>query len=139
MNCCAIRPHQTSCAFDSGNDRHIARTTADIAAQAMFNFFFAGIWVLTEQRICRQNHARGAVTAFKSAFLPEGLLYRMEFIALSQAFDGRDRLIMDLKCRGHAGTDGSAIDQHSTGTANLHFATLPRSFKTELIAEKVGK
>jgi hypothetical protein len=63
----------------------------------------------------------------------------MKVVALSQAFDGHDRLIIDFECRSHAGTDGPTIHQHSAGAANLHFAALPCSLETEVIADKVSK
>jgi hypothetical protein len=63
----------------------------------------------------------------------------MKVVALSQAFDGHDRFVIDLECRSHAGTDGPTIYQHSAGAANLHFAALPCSLKTEVIADEVGK
>src|SRR5262249_10842425 len=105
----------------------------------MLDLFVAWVRTLGQQRMGQQDHAWGAVTAFKAALFPKGPLDRMKSIAFGQTFDGRHCFAIDLESKGRTGADGSAVHQNRAGTANLYFATFSRSLETQVIAQKVGQ
>ena len=56
--------------------------------------------------------------------IDEGLLHRMEFSVLGQAFDGRDIRAILHDGQGQARQYPPAVDQHRTGTALTLIAAL---------------
>src|SRR5688572_10424718 len=92
----AIAAHELTCSFDRRDNGDVSGTTAYVTAQPMLDLFVARLRVLDEQRVSQQDHARGAVAAFKAALFPKRLLDRMQLIALGQAFDGGYRFAIDL-------------------------------------------
>src|SRR6516162_294537 len=78
------------------DDVLIAGAAAQVARQALANGRLAGIWVLLEQRVRRQHHARRAVPALKTVLIPEALLKRVKCPAVGEPLDSHDLVAVSL-------------------------------------------
>ena len=71
-------------------------------------------WALFQQFGSRHQEARCAVSALDSAIVDEGLLYRVQFFAVCQAFNSHDFSAVRARGRHQAGHYGLAIQEDCT-------------------------
>jgi hypothetical protein len=91
------------------HDLIISPASAQIAGNRFLDFHFAGAGILIQERLCSQNHTRGAVTALDGPMLNESLLQRMQTGAIRQPLDGQHFLTIGLYCQDQAGVDRPAV------------------------------
>ena len=85
---CAASPHVSGGFHHRAHDLVVTGAPAEIAGEPEANFFLARIRILLQQRIGRDQHARGADATLQRRHFQELLLQRMQMIALGHAFDG---------------------------------------------------
>src|SRR6185295_10391727 len=76
---------------DRLQDALVARAAADVAAHVVLDLVGGGRRVLGQERDGGHDHPRRAEATLERAVLDEGLLDRMQRIALGQALDGLHR------------------------------------------------
>src|SRR5205823_5269934 len=76
--------------LDRLHDVLVTRATAEVAFERVPDLLVGRMRVALEQRHARQDHARRAVAALQTVFLPESLLNRVQFAVLRQTFDRQD-------------------------------------------------
>ncbi len=69
--------------------------------------------------------------------LAEGLLQRVQFLPVGQAFDGLHRRAVGLDRQLGAGFDRPAVDQHGAGAAQAGFAADVGTGQAEVVAQEM--
>src|SRR5713226_2453189 len=70
---------------------HVGSASTKIPAQPLLNLLGSGVWVLVQKRLAGNHESRRADATLLSVVIDKGLLNRMQFVALHQAFYGGDR------------------------------------------------
>src|SRR6202044_4035139 len=73
-------------------DSVISAAAANVATQAVTNFFGSRIRMLIQDRLERHNESRRAKAALRSVVIAQGLLNETEVVALHQFLNGCIRL-----------------------------------------------
>src|ERR1700753_83137 len=92
------------------------------AAQMSAHAFADACRIITGMAFAKQadrahDLARCAKSALQAVMGDEGGLYRMQFIAMGDAFDGEDFGAVMAYRQSQAGIDPAAVDQHRAGAA----------------------
>ena len=69
----------------------------------------------------------------------EGVLQRMQLVAVRQAFDGADRAALGLHREHQAGAHRLAVDQHRAGAADAVLAADMRAGQAAIVADRVDQ
>src|SRR5204862_5712532 len=77
-------------------DVHVTRAPAQVACEAPADLILGRVGVLLEQVGRGQDEARHAVTALQSVLIPQGMLDRVELIAVRHALDRREIAALGL-------------------------------------------
>ena len=94
--------HRRRGLFDGGDDVRIGGAAADVAAHVFADVVVAGGVAFLDAGDRRDDLSRRAVSALEGVLIDEGLLHRMQFVALRQSLDGGDRLILGSQRQGQA-------------------------------------
>src|SRR5690606_7586211 len=90
--------------------RGVARSVRAIRPNGLEGF-------LIQERHCRANLSRRAVTALEGVVFYEGLLYRVQGALLFQPFYRRDGTPLLHHRKRQTGIDPAAVNKHGTGAA----------------------
>ena len=101
---------------------------ATICARVGFGFFW-------RKRVGAEDHARRAEAALEPEVFHEGLLERVQPLAVRQAFDGDDPLAFDRADRRRAGPHRLVVDQHRAGAAEGLAAPELGAGQPEIVAQ----
>src|SRR3954454_18856517 len=82
--------HDASGVADREHDVVVARAAADVALDRVPDLVVRRVVVPRKQVCGRHDHPRGAEPALQAVLLPEGVLERVQLVALRHALDGRD-------------------------------------------------
>jgi hypothetical protein len=99
----------------------IAATPAEVFLHFDHDIRFGGGGILFQGAANTHDHARGAVTALKRAFVHEHLLDRMQFVAAGEAFDGDDLRFVEVADGSDARGGAFTVYEYGAGAA-LAFA-----------------
>ena len=105
------------------DDFVVASAAAEVARDPPTDLVLRRVGVLVEQVLGAHDHARSAVAALQTVFLPEALLQRMELAISSERLDRLDGRSVGLHREDGAALDGSAVEQHGAGAAAGRVAT----------------
>jgi hypothetical protein len=124
---------------DSGHDVWIGRTSADVAAHALPNFFvcechgvrneifgdvaWPSLMRFSQHSYSGANLTGGAIAALKSVVFDESRLHYMQSIASAQSLDRRYFIAFQHHRQSQAGVDAPAIEQNRAGAALTVIAT----------------
>jgi len=100
----------------------ISRASAQVALDAVRNFFAVRFGSALEQLYAGHDHARGAVAALQAVAFPEAFLHRMQLAVPSQAFDGGHFGAVRLDGENRTRFHRAAILKDSTGATNAGLA-----------------
>src|SRR5258706_4635802 len=113
----------------------VVAAAAQVARQPAPHLGLRGISVLHEQRLSRHDLFRGAEAALPPVVLDEGLLDRVELVALGQPLDGEDLLAVHPDRELAARIDIAPADDDRAGAALAAVAADARAGEPELVAE----
>ena len=99
------------------DDSLMRAAPADVLLHPEEHVVFAGIRIQPQERGAGHDHARRAKAALHAVMLDEGLLQRMKFAVLCQAFDGYHGFALHQLDLRQARAHGVLIDHHGAGTA----------------------
>ena len=85
----------------------------------------------------RADLAGGAVAALEAVVLEEGLLQRVQLVAVGQALDGGDLGAVGGDREHQAGVDAAAVEQDGAGAALAVVAALLGAGQIEVLAQGV--
>ena len=91
------------------DDVHVTRAPAQVAFEAPADLILGRVGVLLEQVGRGHDEAGRAVTALQSVLIPEGLLDRVELIAVGHALDRREVAALGLDGEHRAALDRLAV------------------------------
>src|SRR4029078_6710079 len=97
---------------DRRSNAHVGAAAAGIAAQSLLDLFGGGGGVLVQEGLAGNHETGVAQATLLRIVIDEGLLYRMEIIALHQPLDGSDRFTLNVNCESRARIDGFAVYNH---------------------------
>src|SRR6185437_3575591 len=98
--------------MDGIHDPGIGSAAADVPIHRLDDLLVGGMRRAVEKGDARQDHARRAVAALKGFSFEEGLMNRMQLIALRQTFDRLD-LLPSGGADSHAATaSGQSVDEN---------------------------
>jgi len=117
----------------------IACATAEVAFDAMSDFFAGGSGGFSEQLDASHDHAGSAVAALETVTFPKAFLDGMKFAVLSETFDGGDFQAVGLDGEHCARLYRLAVLQNGACAANTGFATDMRAGKFAMIAQIMDK
>ena len=116
-------------------DAFIPRTAAQVAPHVVFDLFLSRRRIVLQQRLRRQDHPGRAEAALQPAVLDKGLLNGMQGVAL-----GPPSIVNSAALRASKASMvqalWTAVEQHSTGAADLHVTGLFRARQAEPIANE---
>jgi hypothetical protein len=121
--------------LNRGNNLVVGSTAADIALKRLLDFWLGRRGIFSKQGHAGQDHSRGAVTALHGIALNEGFLYRMQTIAVGDAFNGCDLLACHTGDGGDARAVWNAIDQNRAGSALALTASVLGAGEIQLIPQ----
>ena len=85
------------CRIEHGaNNLVVARAATQVARQPVAHLVFAGIWVVIEQSLGRNEEAGRANAALQRCVLEEFLLYRMQSLGRGKSFNRGDLFAIGL-------------------------------------------
>ena len=139
--------------FDGLDNLRVARAPAQIAGNGSADLLPAGMGMLVEECLGRQDHAGSAEPALDGPALDEGLLQRIEGVTVAQALDRADLLALHSHSEGQAPEHGPAIDEHRARPAvagvtgplgarvakivSKHFEQRPLGFHCDLVKHPI--
>ena len=104
------------------DDVLIAGAAAQIRRQHVEQIVVADIRLALEHADRQHQEARRAEAALQAVVIHEGLLHRMQFVAVGQTLDGANFLAVGLHREHQAGAHRLAVDDHRAGAANAVLA-----------------
>jgi len=128
---------------ESGGKSHclhnalVGAATADVPVHVLDDLFIGGFRSVIEKRNRGKNHSRSAVAALESFCLQKSPLHRMESVAASKAFDGRDLFPDSGAHLGSARANRRTIGEDGARAALALSAAVFRSGKLEVIAQDI--
>src|ERR1041384_918855 len=125
--------------LDRLDDVHVARATADVAADGPPDLVLGGIRVALEQRVRDEHHARRAEPTLQAVLLVEARLDGRQASPACEAFDGGDGAPARLHCQLGAGLDRLAVDEHRAGAAARGVAPDVRAGEAQVGAQEVDQ
>src|SRR4051794_24305050 len=129
--------HLRGAVLDGFDDIHVARTTAQVAADPAPNLGLARVGVAGQKGGRGHDHPWRAEATLQSVLLPEALLERIQLAVLLDAFDRLDPRAVDLRGQGGARLDGVAVEQHRARAAVRGVAADMSARQTERFADEV--
>src|SRR5579859_338858 len=124
---------------DRLDDLVVAGAAAEIAHHPVFDLVLAGVRVAVQQRFRRHDLARRADAALEAAVIDEGLLQRMQLLALGHALDRGDPRAVHLHGQRDAGGDEAAVEQHGAGATDADAARLLGAGEAEVVAQQIDQ
>ncbi len=92
------------------------------------------------QRVRRQHQeARRAEAALQAVVVDEGLLQRMQLLAVGEPFDGADLPAVGLDREHQAGADRLAVEDDRAGAADAVLAADMRAGLAAVVADRVDQ
>ena len=116
----------------------IIATPAEIAGQRAAGLRFSRLGIFHEQRLGRHELTGSAEAALRPVMLDKGVLQRIEFVALGQAFDGQNLFAFHPDGQLAAGIQ-LRPDNDSAGAAFAAIAADLGAGETQVIAEDLGQ
>lgn len=139
--CCGHWLGSFSHAFCGGQcrfeDTRIGTASADVPRNGSFDVFEGGISVFVQKGRHRHDETGRAETTHQGVVFDEGLLNRVEVVAVSESFDGGDFLSLGVHGEDRAGVDGFSVEVDGASAAGGSEADRFRSGQTETIAQHV--
>ncbi len=117
----------------------ISRAAAQVALDAVRNFFAVRFGSALEQLYAGHDHTRSAVPALQTVAFPETFLHRMELTVSSQALDSGHFGTVRLDGKNGTGLHRAAILQDRAGATNAGFAAYVRAGQFAEIAQEVNE
>ncbi len=108
-----------------------------LPSSAFFACSGVGFGVLLEKRHRRHHEARRAEAAHQAVVVAEGLLHRVQRVALRQSIDGADVPALRLDGQHRARVVGPSVDDHRAGAAGAAIADTLLSGDVETRAHRV--
>lgn len=127
--------------LDRLEDLGVAGAAAQIASQGVLDFAATGVWIVAEQRLRRQNHARLAEATLQSAAAIKSILDRVDalpsglLMQRAQALDGGDVFPFERRRQSQASEGWSAINQHRARTTISLVAALLAAGQSKAVAQ----
>src|SRR5215469_2766402 len=118
------------------HDLGIGGAATEIAREIVADLILARIGICREQLPRHQDKARRAKAALESAGLDEGLLHRIERLALLHGLDPR---AVDERREIEAARHGFAVDQHGAAAAQALAAAFARAEKVEALLQQLDE
>src|SRR5258708_4571870 len=115
----------------------VGAAATEIAAHSATNVFSGGLRVLLQKCFGSNHEAWSAESALRGVVVHKCLLHRMQFVALHQRLDRRNRLARSLDSQHRAGVNGLAVNQHSARAALAAIADALGAGDVEMIAQGV--
>jgi hypothetical protein len=119
------------------DDVLIARAAAEVAVNSMADLIFRGLRIPYQQLVRSEDHPRSAKAALEPVTFPKGLLNRMEFLSLSQPFDGQNIGAVRLDRKDRARLDRRVVEHDRACSANAGFAADVGSRQPDGISKKM--
>src|SRR5262249_5841877 len=116
-----------------------AGAAAKIGAQDVEQVVVADVGLALEHAYRQHQEARRAEAALQTVVLDEGLLHRVELVALRQPLDGADRPTLCLHREHQTGAYRLAVEQHRAGAADPVLAADMRSGLAAIVADRVDQ
>src|SRR5262245_12466801 len=125
--------------LDGVDDVLVTRAAAEVPYDALANFPLIRRGILAQKADRRHDHARRAVAALKTVFLPEAFLQRMKLAVLRQPFDGRHLGAVGLDGEYRAGFRAATIDKDCAGAALTGVAPNVCARQVEMLSQKMDE
>src|SRR5208282_6572463 len=123
--------------LDRLKDSEVPATAADVAVHGRSDLRFGRMGVRRQQGDGGDDHAGNTESALEGARIGERLLNRVQPVAVSETFDGRDRPADRLRHGSDAGTDRDPVDEDLAGSALAFAAAVLGAGEPELFAKYV--
>jgi hypothetical protein len=120
-------------------DVRVAGAPAQVAFEAVRDFFAGRMRVALEQLNTGQNHAGSAVATLQTVTMPKAFLNRVQPAITRQTFDSRHLRAIRLDGQQCAGFYSLAIQQDRAGAANARFATNMGASELAMVAQKMNQ
>src|SRR5262245_15720135 len=131
--------HLNRCNAHRLDDILVAGAAAQIRGEHVEKVFVTDIGI-SLQNADRQHQESGCTeTALQRVMVHEGLLHRMQSVAVSQAFDGPDFPAVGLHGEHQAGAHRLAIDNNRASAADTMLATDMRSRLSTIFTDGIGQ
>src|SRR5262249_32802089 len=122
-----------------GDDVLVAGAAAEVTGDGLANLWLGGIRAVLQELRQRHEETRRAEPALQAVVLPEGLLQRIEPVAVGQRLHGPDLTTVHLCRKEQAGPDSGAIDDPRAGAAHAVLAAEVRARELEIVTQEVGQ
>ena len=117
----------------------IPSATAQVAFQAVGDFFACRLRVALEQLHAGHDHSGRAVAALQTVTFPEPLLDGVQLAVAGQAFNGGDFAPIGLDGEQGARLGGLAVEQDRAGAADAGLAADVRAGQPAVLAQKMDQ
>jgi len=121
--------------FDRLKDLQITRAAAEISRERFSNLIARGVWILIEQRFCRNENCRSAVAALRRPKISERLLQRMQPAIRAEAFYRFNFSFIAFDSQEQAREDGFSVEKDGAGAAFAEFTAMFSAGMVEIFAE----
>src|SRR5258708_3381936 len=120
------------------HDGYVAGTAAEMARQHIADLRLAGVGLVAQQGIQRDQDSRRAEAALQAVMLAEAVLQRGQAARLGRdALDGADLGALDLHGEREAGAAGPAVDLDGAGAADSVLAADMGAGGADHLAEEI--
>ena len=121
------------------DDVLIAGAAAQVRRQHVEQVVVADVRLALQHADRQHQKARRAEAALQAVVIHEGLLHRMQRVAIGQSFDGADFLALGLHGEHQAGAHRLAIDDHGAGAADAVLAADMGAGLAAILADGIGQ
>src|SRR5216684_5681452 len=103
--------------FDGFENLKIARAPAQVSGDRFANLIAAGVRILIQQRLRRDQNCRRAIAALRRSEIGKGILQWMKVPVFSEAFNSQYLPSTTLECQDEAGKHGLAVQKNGASAA----------------------
>ena len=121
------------------DDVLVAGAAAQIGREHVEQILVADVGLALEHADRQHQEARRAEAALQAVVIHEGLLHRMQLVAVGEALDGADLLAVGLHGEHQAGAHRLAVDDHRAGAADAVLAADMGAGLAAILADGVGQ
>ena len=136
---CLRAAHRVAGGTHRLDDVLVAGAAAEIGREHVEQLVVADVRIVL-QRVRRQHQeARRAEAALQAVVVDEGLLQRMQLLAVGEPFDGADLPAVGLDREHQAGADRLAVEDDRAGAADAVLAADMRAGLAAVVADRVDQ
>src|SRR6266852_2138341 len=121
--------------FDGFENLKIARAPAKVSGDRLADLIPAGVRVLIQQSLRRDQNRRRAIAALRRSEIGKSILQGMKVSVFSEAFHCQYFCSTTLECQHETGKHGLAVQKNGTSPAFSQFTAVLRARVTEIFTQ----